>query len=361
MTRCYLGPLLAVACSMLIGCGGPQAPVVAFPEVVDRFDVGNTVYVRSLAVDAATNSLWVGSSVGVMQIDLTSHEMLNNFTRKDPLANEYVFAIGIDSDGYKWFGTNAGGASRYRAGEWKVFFPMHGLADYWVYAFAEQSKRRFWIGTWAGANLVDLETMRFQTVKEDLINEWVYGIAVDSRDRVWFGTEGGVSMLDGDNWSHWAHGDGIGAANQNGLPISQNTGLGTRTRHDLSVVVGGQDSYNPGYVFAVLSDADDAVWVGTWGGGVSRYEDGAWQSYSMADGLAGNIVYSIAQSGDGSYWFGTNRGLSRFDGKSWKNYGLADGLLGEHVYAIAIAKNNDVWVGTLNGVVRLAVPQLPGS
>ena len=95
---------------LLTACGkGPDA-IGPAPAVVDRFDVGSGTYVRSLAVDVAANSLWVGSSVGVMEIDLDTHEMLNTFTRKDDLANEYVFAIGIDSRGYKWFGTNAGGA-----------------------------------------------------------------------------------------------------------------------------------------------------------------------------------------------------------------------------------------------------------
>jgi len=348
---------VVIGCTLLAACGEQTDSPAAMPKVVERFDVGSGVYVRSLAVDAETNSLWVGSSVGVMQIALQSHEMLNNFTRKDPLANEYIFAIGIDSAGFKWFGTNAGGVSRYRDGEWQVFFPMHGLADYWVYAFAEQSGGRFWIGTWAGANLVDLGSMRFSTIKEELINEWVYGIAVDSQDRAWFGTEGGVSMLEKESWHHWTHADGIGVGNDNGLPISQNTGLGTRTRHDLSVIVGSQESYNPSYIFSVLADTDDVVWVGTWGGGVSRYQNGKWQNYSMADGLAGNIVYSIAQSDDDVLWFGTNRGLSRFDGKQWSNYGVVDGLLGEHVYAIATSADNSIWVGTLNGVVRLATAQ----
>lgn len=361
MTCREIAGAVILGCVLLTGCGqqndSPIALPAALPEVVDRFDVGNGVYVRSLAVDDETNSLWVGSSVGVLQIDLQSHEMLNNFTRKDPLANEYVFAIGIDSAGYKWFGTNAGGVSRYRDGDWKVFFPMHGLADYWVYSFAEQTGGRFWIGTWAGANLVDLKSMHFSTIKDELINEWVYGIAVDSRDRVWFGTEGGVSMLDGEEWRHWTHDDGIGISNENELPISQNTGLGTRTRHDLSVIVGGQESYNPNYVFSVLVDTDDVVWVGTWGGGASSYQNGTWRNYSMVDGLAGDIVYSIAQGGDGIYWFGTNRGLSRYDGKQWKNYGVAEGLLGEHVYAITTTADNSIWVGTLNGVVRLATSQ----
>jgi len=341
--------MLLTACSKAPDAVGPA------PAVVDRFDIGGGAYVRSLAVDVAANSLWVGSSVGVLEIDLETHAMLNTFTRKDDLANEYVFAIGIDSQGYKWFGTNAGGASRYKDGDWRVFFPMHGLADYWIYAFAEQKDGQYWIGTWAGANKVDLDTMKFSLVKEELINEWVYGLSVDSRNRVWFGTEGGVSMLDGDRWTHWTHEDGLGADNEAQLPISQNTGLGTRERHDLSVLVGGRESYNPNYVFSILTDADDVIWAGTWGAGVGRFADSVWTNYTVVDGLAGNIVYAIAQGPDGVYWFGTNNGLSRFDGRSWKNYGIEDGLFNLDVYTIVTTQDNDVWVGTRNGVVRLAV------
>ena len=347
--------LAGVVLATLSACGSPEQTEAPLPRVDASFNVGDSTYVRSLAIDPATDSLWVGTSVGVLEIDLKTELMLNTFTREDGLANEYVFGIGVDSEGYKWFGTNAGGASRYKDGDWEVFFPMHGLADYWIYTFAEQREKIFWIGTWAGANRVDLETMQITTVKDELINEWVYGLAVDSQNRVWFGTEGGVSMLDGEEWTHFTHDDGLGAANEKGLPASANTGLGTRDRHDLTITVGGTASYNPNYVFATLADHEDAIWAGTWGAGVSRYKDGEWVSYTTKDGLAGDVVYSIAQGPDKAYWFGTNNGLSRYDGVNWKTYGVHDGLLGQNVYAIVITGGNEIWAGTKGGVVRLAV------
>jgi len=352
-----LAALAAVA--LVSACSRTESPAEALPAVVDSFRVGDNLYVRSLAIDAGTNSLWVGTSGGAMEIDLASYDLKNTFTRADGLANEYVFGIGVDSEGYKWFGTNSGGASRYKDGEWQVFFPMHGLADYWIYVFAEQQDKIYWVGTWAGANRIDLETMQITTIKDELINEWVYGLTVDSRNRVWFGTEGGVSMLDGNTWAHWTHEDGLGGPNLRNAPPSQNTGLGTRDRHDLSVMVGGDASYNPNYVFATLADSDDAIWAGTWGAGVSRYSGGEWTSYTVADGLAGNVVYSIAQGPDGVYWFGTNAGLSRFDGRNWKTYGVHDGLLANDVYAVVVTADNEIWAGTRRGVARLAVA--PGN
>ncbi len=321
-------------------------------RTMENFQVGKNVYVRSLAIDEARNSLWVGTSVGVLEIDRTTQEMKNVFTRDHGLANEYVFAIGVAPTGEVWFGTNAGGTSTYKDGTWKTYFPMHGLADYWVYSFAFQGDD-VWIGTWNGVNKFDPATQEFTTFRKELINIWVYGMDIDNQGRIWFGTEGGISMLDGDRWTSWTHKDGLGAANLRALPESPNTGLGTRERHDLSVFVGARESYNPNYVFVAKADnLGRGVWFGTWGGGVSLFDGkGTWISYTDADGLAGNIVYSIAQEAGGTLWFGTNRGVSRFDGETWTNY--RHGLLGSHVFAIAIQDDGVVWLGTKGAVTRL--------
>ena len=321
-------------------------------KVIDAFEVGREVYVRSMALSSSKNSLWVGTSSGVHEVDLSDQSLQNTFTRADGLANEYLFALFVDKDDYKWFGTNGGGAARYKDGDWKVFFPMHGLADYWIYSFDQQADGKIWIGTWAGANLWDPATGKFITYFDELVNEWVYGIGVDSKQQVWFGTEGGVSMFNGKTWTAWTHNEGLGASNDENLPISLNTGLGTRERHDLNVMTEGQSTYNPNYIFSIHVDKQDQVWAGTWGAGVSRFDGKAWNNYNSKDGLAGNIVYSIAEADDGTMWFGTNKGLSRFDGKHWYNYGRKDGLLSEHVYTIAMVPGDEVWVGTRGGVTR---------
>lgn len=333
---------------------GTLSSGTALPKVIDTFNVGENTIVRALTVEPQKNTLWVGTSVGVLEVDLANYNVRNTFTRDNGLANEYVFAIGVDKDGYKWFGTNAGGASRYRDGIWKTYFPMHGLADYWVFSFANQHNGDLWIGTWAGVNRVDLQTMKFTTYVKELINEWVYGIAVDDQDRVWFGTEGGISMFDGKVWHSWSHKDGLGAPNKNHLAPSTNTGLGTRSRHDLSMLSGnGKLTYNPSYVLALQITSDQSVWAATWGGGVSRFDGKRWRNFTTRDGLGGDIVYSIAQEPNGVLWFGTDGGVSRYDGKSWHNYTKRDGLLEDNVYALAVAPNGDIWAGSRRGVTRI--------
>ncbi|MDP3671295.1 MAG: two-component regulator propeller domain-containing protein [Telluria sp.] len=350
----FFGAWLAASAAPALAQGAP-APAGPPLRVIESFNVGDDAYVRALAVERPTGALWVGTSKGVHEIDLASGKPRRTFTRASGLANEYVFAIGIDQKGYKWFGTNAGGVSRYKDGKWKTYFPMHGLADYWVYSFANQKNGDLWIGTWAGVNVVDMKNLKWRTYVKELINEWVYGLGVDARDQVWFGTEGGVSMFDGKTWRSWTHKDGLGAGNPNKLMASPNTGLGTRSRHDLGLrTQDGAPTYNPNYVFSILVAADQSIWAGTWGGGVSRFDGKRWTNYTTKEGLAGDIVYSIAQDAKGVLWFGTSAGLSSFDGKRWRKVDKQGGLLDNNVYAVAVAPNGDIWAGTKRGVARLA-------
>lgn len=382
MTGRILAASLLTLAMMLGGCGeksetpppkssgetrtatpAPPKPQDPAPVVLDVFEVGSSVYVRSLMVEPARNVMWVGTSVGVHEIDLKTQEALHTFTRDHGLANEYVFGIGLDSENHVWFGTNAGGASRYKDGQWKTWFPMHGLADYWVYSFASHPDGSLWVGTWAGVNRIDIKTNAVTTYVKELVNEWVYAIAVDSKQRVWFGTEGGISVFDGKSWQSWTHANGLGAGNASNLPLSTNTGLGTRKRHDLGVLTGGLPTYNPNYVFSMVITPEDTVWAGTWGGGVSRFDGQTWKNFTMADGLPGDIVYSLAQDGEGAIWAGTNNGVARYKNGVWRSPASPNHMLGENIYALALAPNGEVWAGAKSKVIRIGkeVPRGTGN
>ncbi|MBF0628374.1 MAG: regulator [Magnetococcales bacterium] len=335
----------------------PTEPTKSVPQpvILESYEVGQDVYVRSLLVEKEKNRLWVGTSVGVMEIDLEKGAVVNTFTREHGLANEYVFAIGLDRDGAKWFGTNSGGTTRYKDGQWKTYFPMHGLADYWVYSFAQHPDGGLWIGTWAGANRLDLDSGRMDTYVKELINEWVYSLAIDAEKRIWFGTEGGISRFDGKEWRSWTHADGLGADNAENLPLSTNTGLGTRNRHDLGVLSGGMSTYNPNYVFSLALEKDGSIWAGTWGGGVSHFDGQNWRSYARQEGLPGNIVYSLVHDQQGRLWAGTSNGLGYFEQGQWRALPQNHLFLGAHVYALALSPANELWAGSRGKVFRIGL------
>src|SRR6202789_4545028 len=106
------------------------------------------------------------------------------------------------------------------------------------------------------------------------------------------------------------------------------------------------------HVYAVLVD-EDRIWAGT-DNGLALYENHAWKTYNIKDGLAHRAVLSLAlDSRTGDVWAGTMGGLSRISGGRIDSYTqLNSGLSNDVVYGVAVEGEN-VWVATAAGACRL--------
>ena len=335
--------------------------------VAEQFEVGTHAYVRGLHLDHDT--LYVGTSVGVLLVDKDTGDMRRTFTRDDGMRNPYAFVVRPGPDGALWMGTNAGGLAVHQDGAMKSYLPKHGLADPWVYDVAFDGDDKVWLGTWDGVNLIQGDRDKranwtTYNVADGLANPWVYAIQIDADGAVWFGTEGGLSRLHNGEWTTWRHGDGLGGDNPRGLPRSPKSGFGSNRSgahsHDLTTLTeDGAETYNQDYVFSLRLDAEGDLWIGTWGGGVSRFDGKTFTNFTEKEGLAGDVVYAIDQGPDGAMWFGTNHGLSRFDGSRWTTYNRDSGLLGDDIYTVTVdADSHAVWAGQKGGVSKL-VPLPP--
>jgi hypothetical protein len=67
-------------------------------------------------------------------------------------------------------------------------------------------------------------------------------------------------------------------------------------------------------------------------------------NYNIKEGLAGSMVYCMAQDHDGFIWFGTETGLSRFDGKHFVNFTTSDGLPDNEIIRLFVDSKNRVWI-----------------
>ena len=73
-------------------------------------------------------------------------------------------------------------------------------------------------------------------------------------------------------------------------------------------------------------------------------------SYTVAEGLAQNQVYSIVQDNEGYLWFATTGGLSRFDGREFVNYSQREGLFRNHVDYLFKDDQGRIWMAMKGGV-----------
>jgi signal transduction histidine kinase/CheY-like chemotaxis protein/ligand-binding sensor domain-containing protein len=107
-------------------------------------------------------------------------------------------------------------------------------------------------------------------------------------------------------------------------------------------------------VRALYQDREGALWVGTFGGGLARYKDGQFTSYTVQSGLANNSVTSILQDRHGNLWVGTNNGLSEFVGGKFVTFNRQNGLSDNMVQAIAEDSEGRLVVALRSGLDVIA-------
>jgi ligand-binding sensor domain-containing protein/signal transduction histidine kinase/CheY-like chemotaxis protein len=95
------------------------------------------------------------------------------------------------------------------------------------------------------------------------------------------------------------------------------------------------------------------LWIGTYGGGIDRYDGAAITNYSKKNGLSDNSVFSIIEDRQGNIWIGTVNGLNKYDGRYFTVYTSENGLSGNFIWDICEDRQGNLWLATYsNGVSR---------
>ena len=117
------------------------------------------------------------------------------------------------------------------------------------------------------------------------------------------------------------------------------------------------DGLTSNYIFTINVDPNGAPWFGTDAGGLMRLDGDRWKAYGKQDGLSDPWVYDIDFHPDGGMWVATWNGVSRYDpsapeGSRFKVYDTGDGLVNKWVYSQAVDRDGSLWFGTEEGVNR---------
>ena len=64
-------------------------------------------------------------------------------------------------------------------------------------------------------------------------------------------------------------------------------------------------------VYTIEIDSQGNKWFGTEGGGVSRYDDTNWITFTKNNGLGWDYIYSMAIDAEGNKWFGYYNGVTK--------------------------------------------------
>jgi two-component system, sensor histidine kinase ChiS len=104
-------------------------------------------------------------------------------------------------------------------------------------------------------------------------------------------------------------------------------------------------------ISSLVNDKKGNLWIGTYGGGVTRFDGRNFFHYTVDHGLPSNTVLSLLEDTKGNIWIGTREGVVRFDGRHFSVFTVRQGLSHDIVEKIFEDNNGDIWFGTYQGGV----------
>ena len=102
-----------------------------------------------------------------------------------------------------------------------------------------------------------------------------------------------------------------------------------------------QDGLPHNWIYDLYQDSRGRIWVGTWGGGLAKFESNSWQVFTTKNGLYSNEVTCIREDRSGRIWLATDNGLNVMEDGQIRKVGLA----GKSLLNITFDKQGNLWVG----------------
>jgi ligand-binding sensor domain-containing protein/signal transduction histidine kinase len=156
-------------------------------------------------------------------------------------------------------------------------------------------------------------TRRVWQVSDGLPEQTVQAFAQTPDGYLWIGTTGGLVRFDGANFTVFDR-------------------RNTPALHENSV-------------FCLMVSRDGSLWIGTEGGGLLRYSDGVFRSWTAREGLSNDFVRTVLEDARGTIWAGTDNGLLRLDGQRFVRVDGSAEIPPLAVHALYQDRAGRIWVG----------------
>ncbi|MEM9986636.1 MAG: two-component regulator propeller domain-containing protein, partial [Bacteroidota bacterium] len=288
--------------------------------------------------------LWIGTRGG--GLSRFDGEEFQTYTTRQGLVNNYLQALHEDPQGHLWIGTDQGACKydglRFEALELKTAIPAM------VRAFASDQDR-LWLGTDQG--LFVYQDSQLNAVSLPGPHPDIFTLLLDE-DTLWVGHAKGLYQLSPTDTLTWNLRAGtitdLERDAQGQLWIaSYGRGLyrkiGQKFRRSFPDVIEGR-----GLIFDLMPDEEGHLWLATQDQGAIRLNlaDSSVIRLNEANGLPSNHIHALCRDRSGNLWLGSSGGgLSKYFGQQFVHQGEGEGLPDRAVYAVLEDLDCQIWIG----------------
>lgn len=281
----------------------------------------NSQVVRSLYNDFE-NNVWLGTHAGLMRF---RGKGFQSYGVHDGLMGNFIFGITKDKNDNLWLCSDTRGVFRYDGTTFHSYTRKDGMpSDVTNSALANDDGSVF-IGTQKGLVLFrDNKVSKVYNTKDGLNHDSVNVLFRDADGTIWTGGNTGISKMDGERF----------------IPYSIKW---QGTRPD---------------VWSMFRDSQNRLWVGTYLGGLFRFENGLFTQVNRSMGITADSYFRIEEDKAGKLYFATLDGVYVWDGNKLDSIREQHGLNSDLVYSMTIDREkNFLWIGTNQGLNKFDISE----
>lgn len=246
-------------------------------------------------------------------------------SRDQGLNPDYIEALLEDNEGNIWLGTMGGGVYKYKGDHLAYFTTKSGLSTNFINTIYEDSLGRIIIGSTQGLSILN-RNGTIENIPNKINPKETISINQDKRGNFYYGT---YEELFG--------------------PLLKDLCVNDRKKQARIVPAG---------VSSIFIDANNSVWVSSYGQGITCFRDNKKISLTKADGLQSDMIEEIIPGNNALWFLSRENGAARLKDDSIQVFDRKQGLPSEAVYSLFEEDNGVIWFGTDRGLTRLFENQL---